>query len=233
MIHQRMTSRATRALRGNRPSCAGFSVAELLVVCAIIAVASAIALPKLLGTSQLVSTAGIPRELIAHLRYARQLAMGQRSVVTCRYDDATKQITIINHNETGITFNPLTNSMALLPNIVAASTDVVPDTTVERFSLPKLGVASDDITLGRPSGALAAALGDGVQMVTDVPNSIINITFQPDGSVVDALGQPLARSLFIYNKKIEPNAAFAISVLGTTGRIKLWRYDSYAKIYVE
>lgn len=229
-----MTFRSTPTLRGHtRSRNRGVSIAEMLVVVAVISVASAIALPKLLGTSQLIASAGLQREIIAHLRFARQQAMSQRTVMTFRYDDSTKLITIINHNETGITFNPLTNGMVRLPGNLAASADVTPDTIVERYSLPKLGVAAGDIKLGRPSGASTAALSDGVQMVTNVANSIINITFQPDGSVVDALNQPLARSLFIYNQKIEPNTAFAISVLGTTGRIKLWRYSDNAKIYVE
>ena len=229
-----MIFRSTPTLQGHKRSGSrGFSIAEMIVVVAVIGIASAIALPKLLGTSQLIASAGLSREVIAHLRFARQQAMSQRTVITFRYDDQTKLITIINHNETGITFNPLTNSMVLLPNVVAPSADVTPDTIVERYSLPKLGVAAGDITLGRPSGASTAALTDGVQMVTNVPNSVINITFQPDGSVVDALNQPLSRSLFIYNQKIEPHTAFAISVLGTTGRIKLWRYSDNAKIYVE
>jgi type II secretory pathway pseudopilin PulG len=205
----------------------------MLVVVAVIGIASAIALPKLLGTSQLIASAGLQREIMAHLRFARQQAMGQRTVMTFRYDDSTKLITIINHNETGVTFDPLTNGMIRLPGNLAASADATPDTIVEQYSLPKLGVAAGDIKLGRPSGASTAALTDGVQMVTNVPNSIINITFQPDGSVVNALNQPLTRSLFIFNQKIEPNTAFAISVLGTTGRIKLWRYSDNAKIYFE
>jgi hypothetical protein len=61
----------------------------------------------------------------------------------------------------------------------------------------------------------------------------VNITFQPDGSVIDANGNPVNRALFIYNTQAPTDTAAAISVLGAAGRVKLWRYKSNVNKYVE
>ena len=217
-----MTSRAP-ARRGLSRS-GGFSLIELLIVCGLVAICSAIAIPQLIGSSRLLGSAGIPREIQAYLRFTRQQAIAQKMVYTCSYNNLTKQVTIINHGETGITYDPATDTMVKLPGNVAASANTVADVTVEQQTLVKAGVPGPDIIFGRPGGAPIAALDDGTQMSTLSASNLINFTFQPDGSIVDSLNRPINRSLFLYNTKVPKETAFAISVLGTTGRIKLWRY---------
>lgn len=231
---QNMTSRAS-ARRGLSRS-SGFSLIELLIVCGLVAICSAIAIPQLIGSSRLLGSAGIPREMVAYLRFARQQAIAQKVVYSCTYNDQTKQVTIINHGETGITYDPATDTMVKLPGNTAASANVVADVTVEQQTLVKAGVPGPDIIYGRPSGAPVAALDDGTQLLTMPASKLIVFTFQTDGSIVDSLNRPINRSLFIYNNKIPKETAFAISVLGTTGRIKLWRYvvsATNASKYVE
>lgn len=88
------------------------------------------------------------------------------------------------------------------------------------------------MSYGIPAGLPIAPLGDGILMTTLV-SSQLNITFQPDGSVIDAAGNPVGRAMFIYNNKASNATASAISIMGASGRIKIWRYDSGANLYAD
>lgn len=231
MKNQRMTSRARP---GRRNSARGFTIYEVLIVMGIIAVISAVALPQLLGSSRLISSNGIPREIVAYLRFARQEAISQMVAFTCRYDHAARTITIINHRERGITYDPATDTMVRLPGNTAPNANQVADVTVETIPLSRTGVPAADISFGRMDGNPATTpLPDGATMVTLPGSNQISITFQPDGSVVDSLNAPINRSLFLYNQQAQQQTAFAITVLGTTGRVKQWRYNSNVNLYQE
>ncbi len=227
-----MASRTTLVPRSNRSS--GFSLAELLIVLFIMAVVSAYALPKFLGSSRLVVAKGMPREILTYMRLARQEAMSQEVVFTCRYDDTAKTITIINHKEKGITYDPTTDTMVKLPGNTATSANEVPDVVVETIPLARMEVMKGGITYGRVDGkADTTPLDDGSLMLTMPASKQIVFAFQTNGSVVNALNSPINRTLWLYNKDIKKQSGFAISVLGTTGRVKLWRYDSNVDKYAE
>lgn len=61
----------------------------------------------------------------------------------------------------------------------------------------------------------------------------MEITFQPDGSVLDEADKPQNNALFFYYQKYAKDSAFAISILGEGGDIKVWSYSKNIKIYVE
>lgn len=230
-----MTSKANPAHQFRSvKNCRGFSLIELMIVIATIVVISAIAIPGLNNSRRLLVSAGLPREILTLLRYTRQQAISQMTVHTLRFDNITKVITITNNRETGVTYDPTLDIMVRLPGNTAATANAVADTVVEQYALTKSGIFASDIMIGTPSVQAIVPLGDGVNVVmpTVATNQIV-ITFQPDGSVVDALNRPLNRSLFIYNRQIPNQSAFALSVLGATGRAKMWRYDSSAKTYFE
>ena len=228
-----MTSRATPALRRSNSNSSGITLIELLVVIALLAIMCAITLPQLISSGRAIGSAGIPREIIALLRHSRQQAISQKTVHTCRYDDMTKKILIINHGESGITHDPATDTMVKLPGNAAASADLVTDVIVEELKLERNGILANDIVHGRLDGVATVELDDGTDMTTLTATNVINFTFQPDGSIVNSANNPVNRTLFLYNSHIQNESAFAISVLGTTGRIKLWRYDSNANKYSE
>lgn len=205
-------------------SCRGVSLLELLLVLALIVIVAAVSLPSLIGTRRLVRSAAIPRQILTEMRLARQQAMTQRRAFTVQYDDQNKRLVVINHRASGA---------ALL---VAAGYPQTAGSVQERVvSLSDSGVNTADITYGIPNalpGGAGGALDDGVSL-TALTNNQLNVTFQPNGSVVDAAGMPTNRALYIYNNKAPEETACAVSVLGAAGRVKIWKYNRDAQKYVE
>jgi prepilin-type N-terminal cleavage/methylation domain-containing protein len=218
----------------------GVSIIEILIVLTITAILTAIAVPQLMSQRRLMRSSAVVREFMTQLRYARQLAMSQqeatatgpfrRVAYTFQYNDALKQIRII---------GPIPAGTASLVDPTYPS--LAGSRVVTTVSLLQGGLPSSEISYGfpttseLPTGSPAfpqGALGDGVSR-TDLTNNIVNITFQPDGSVVDATNNPLDRALFIYNNKAPLGTASAVSVLGASGRVKMWRYRHNVNLYAE
>lgn len=202
----------------------GFSIVEALIVVALIGVLSALAVPQLIAERRLSRSVGVTREILSQLRHARQLAMAQRQAVTFQFDNATKQVSVIDHNN-NVGALLFTDPTFAYPNNAGR---VVLSTT----PLATGGLDAAEITVGIPTGAPNAPLGDGIS-ITPLTNNQLNITFQPDGSVIDLNGNPTGTALFIYNNRAARDTAAAISVVGASGRIKIWRYDRNANAYAE
>lgn len=193
--------------RTNRQS--GFSLPELMVVLIIIAILVVLALPQLTASRRLFRFAGMQRQIAASLNEARQDAMAQRAPVTFRYDDAGKRIVIY-----GGAFGA-----------AGASTN-------KAIDLAGSGLDAADIAYGRPGEAPNTALSD-TSKLTVLGSQMVNVTFRSDGSVVDANGNPVNNALYFYNLKNPLESAFAVSVLGAGGRVKVWRYSKNVKTYIE
>lgn len=212
---------ATRKGHGRR-SVSGTSMVEVLAVVAIATILTAVAVPQVISTRRLIRSASLPREIATQLRFARQQAMSQRQAFTFQYDDALKRITIIDHQTAGASVLNLPG----YPNTVGS---------VTVLSIPVAGgggLPTSEVAFGVPTGITATTLGDNTTPTALVLNRI-NITFQPNGTVVDANGNATNRTLFFYNSVVPNQTACAISVLGAAGRIKIWRYSASANQYAE
>lgn len=212
---RRKAMEAPRALRG-------YSLIETLIVLALICVLSAIAIPQLISERRLTRSVNVTREMLSQMRLARQMAMSQRQAFTFQYDNAAKQISIIDHNSN------LGSAIFDDPGYPNTVNSVKISTT----PLGTGGLVSSEITYGIPIGLPMAPLGDGTSM-TGLTNNQLNITFQPNGSVINLAGNPTSLAMFIYNNRAPGGTASAISVLGASGRIKIWRYDRSANLYIE
>jgi type II secretory pathway pseudopilin PulG len=201
--------------------CDGYSVIELLTILALIAVLTSIALPQVMVQRRLSRSIGITNEILSQLREARQLAMSQRQAFTFQYDNAAKRISLIDHNS-----NPGSSLLSdpSYPN--TAGSQVVLTMPLAETSI------SADMIYGIPTGLPNGALGDGIAL-TALVNNRFTVTFQPDGSVIDAAGNPQGRAMFIYNNRASRGTASAISVMGASGRVKIWRYNAVANAYAE
>jgi type II secretory pathway pseudopilin PulG len=217
-------------LDARRSSCGGWGLIEALIAIALMMIISIIAIPQIVSQRRLFRMAGVPREVVSLMRLARQRAMAERQAFTFQYDDTTKQILVIDHNAAGA-------AVINAPNY--------PDTAgsfkVVVTQLTGGGVTATDIVYGIPPPpnppipgvpTTAATLDDNTTP-TPLVNNKLNVTFQPDGSVINGLGNPVNRTFFIYNALAPVDTAKAISVLGTGGRIKAWRYDNNAKKFIE
>lgn len=187
----------------------GFSLPELIVVLLVIAILVVLALPQLTASRRLFRFAGLQRQVAASLVEARQEAMSQRIPITFRYDNTRKR-TVIYGGRFG-----------------AAG-----DAKNKLIEMSGSGLDQADIIYGRPAGAPNSALSDTSNQ-TAAANGMVDILFQPDGSVIDAFNNPANNALFFYNNKYPQDTAFAVSVLGAGGRVKVWRYSKAIQSYIE
>ncbi len=213
---------ARRKVVGAPRSLRGYSIIETLIVMALIGVLSALAVPQLISERRLTRSVGVTREILSQMRLARQLAMSQRQAFTFQYNNATKQISIVDHNSN---LGPALFADPAYPNTANSR-------AISTTPLAAGGLDSSEITYGIPAGLPTTALGDGILM-TGLTNNRLNVTFQPDGSVIDPTGNPVGVAMFIYNNRASRGTASAISVMGASGRIKIWRYDRSANLYTE
>ena len=210
-----------KTLNSRRSCAAGVSLLELLLVVAIVATVVTFGILQFASMRRLNSSAAIPLQLKIQLRLARQQAMSQRRAVTLQYDDQAKQVAIIRQPAAG-------KAVLSLPNFPTPTGSV----QVSSTALTGNGVDRSDLVYGPPA-SIASTLSDGTSLTALPGNKKINITFQPDGSVIDTNGNPVNFALFFYNSKASNLTASAVSVLGSAGRIKTWKYNGNANKYVE
>lgn len=187
----------------------GFSIIELVIVILIISIIAVFALPQIIASRRMLSYWGMQRETVAILVQTRQEAISQRKPITVRYDDSTKRVIVF-----GGKFGALGTAANLIQEMSGG------------------GLDAGDIRYGRPGGASAAVLDDGTD-ITPLTASAVEITFHGDGSVRDGSDNPEDKALFIYHNIYGKDAAFAISILGSSGRVKLWRCEPGTGNYVE
>jgi Tfp pilus assembly protein FimT len=157
----------------------------------------------------LSQVAEIQKQVASSLDEARQEAVLQKTSVTYRYDDTNKII---------VTFNGKYGALGDVRNRV--------------IDLSGFGLEKSNVVYGYPDGVSESALTDTTN-ITKLTENSVEITFQPDGSVIDEANNPQNKALFFYYRKYPQNTAFAVSVLGNDGRVKLWNYSENIKDYVE
>jgi type II secretory pathway pseudopilin PulG len=211
-----------------RRSERGASLVEILIVVAIAAVMSAMAIPQLIGARRLTRSNAIPNEIMTRLREARQYAMSQRQAFTFVYNDTAKTISIVDQNTT------LSATSGLFT--VAGFPYTASSKTLMTIPLDVGGVPKSEISYGIPSTITPTAVvepGTLTPTVAVSSDNLVTVTFQPDGRVLDASSNPVSTSLYFYNPQAAVGTASAVSVLGAGGRVKLFKYSNATNKYVQ
>ena len=168
---------------------------------------------------------------MVQMRYTRQLALSRRAAFTLQYNNTTKQLKIIGPIPSG----PAALADATYPNITGSTTILTIPLTQSGLAPSELSEGIPTTSTGLPAGSPTVptgALGDGISK-SSLSSGILNITFQPDGSVIDATNAFSNKALYFFNNKAAAETATAISVIGASGRIKIWRYNSSGNNYAE
>ncbi len=195
--------------RSNRSDQSGMTIPELMIVLIIVAIVVVLALPQVISSRRLFMFSAVQREMTSYLTEARQLAMSERKPITFQYNNTNKRIVIF-----------------------GGSLGAAGNTKNRVLELSGMGLSPDSIVYGRPSGASPAALGDGSNL-TSLTSGVVEIKFESDGSVLDPSDNPENNALFFYHSLYPADTAFALSVLGSGGRVKVWDYSAGVNAYVE
>ncbi|HQU83276.1 MAG TPA: GspH/FimT family protein [Pyrinomonadaceae bacterium] len=195
--------------KSNKTRQSGFSIPELVVVVFVIAIIGVLALPQISASRRAFRYASLQRQISATMSEARQQAMSQRRAITVRYSDSLKE-TVIFGGSYG-NFGDGNNRIE---------------------SLYGSGISQNEIVYGRPTGVPTTALDDSSNL-TALSSGQVDITFQPDGSVLDAGNNPTNKAVFFYHTRNPAEMSFAVSVLGAGGRVKIWRFNTSLNKYVE
>jgi hypothetical protein len=155
--------------------------------------------------------------------------MAQRQAFTFVYDDTAKTVSIVDQNTT-LSATPGLFSVTGFPNTATS-------TTIMTIPLDVGGLSKSEISYGIPSTitpTTAVEPGTLTALAAVGGNNIVTVTFQPDGRVVDASGNPVSSTAFyFYNPQAAVGTASAVSVLGAGGRVKLFKYSNSANKYVQ
>ncbi|HEX3086254.1 MAG TPA: hypothetical protein VHP99_17100 [Pyrinomonadaceae bacterium] len=222
------TSTMPSAIRARE---SGRSVIETLMVLTIAGILTSVAVPQMLSARRLLRTSSMAREIATQLRFARQQAMTQRQAFTFQYDNSTKTVKIFDHNNSNNA-----NIACNMTGVQVLSASGYPNTTCTTTvaTIPiATGTFASELTYGIPSGISNTTLDDGNTLTALSGTGLVNITFQPEGTVVDNSGGFTTASLFFYNNQVPSQTASAISVLGAAGRVKVWRYSTSASKFAE
>jgi Tfp pilus assembly protein FimT len=204
---------------------------EVLIVAAVSGIVCAIAIPQMVAQRRLLRTSDVSRELGVQLRYARQMALSRRMAFTFRYDDTNKQISIIGPIPAG----PAAIADASYPNNTGSSVVLTVPLTQSGLPASELIEGIPTTSTGLPAGSPTIPTGplpDGVSR-SALSSGNLYITFQPNGSVIDSTGAPANKALFFFNNKAAAHTATAISIIGASGRVKVWRYITNGNTYAE
>ena len=184
----------------SRKSQSGFSIAELVVTVGVLIVGGGIAIMNISGALRGAHVETAYQNTLNQMRFARQVAIDKRTV--CRVDfTAPGTISVTQAFADG---TPIQTETITLPADVQY-TIVTGMPTPPSATPDNLGNGNTAIDFDRVAG------GSGT-----------TIFFQPDGSALDAAGRVNDGVIYVARPN-ELNSARAITLLGTTGRIRGWR----------
>lgn len=186
----------------------GFSMIELMVVLMIILIVAAIAITNLGPNLQQARVDAQMRQVIATFRQAREFAIANRRYVQITFPANNQiQVTQVNTLTPGAGgINPVLTTLTISPPLIF-NLDGMPDTP--------------------------DAYGNGGAIVFEgvVNGPVGGMLFQSDGELLDgATFLPINGSVFMGYPGL-PSTARAVTVLGTTGRVRGWKSNGAAAWY--
>ena len=174
----------------------GFTMIELLIVVAIIAVTAAIAIPNIISWIPTMRVNSAARDIVSEMQLARMKAVSERNNYVITFDTSTNQYSIYDDGD----------------NDGAEASELVKTVDV------------DTDYSGIQFGYVAGETGTGGTAISNsVTFSSSNETFKPNGTANKMGTVYLIPTEDIAGSRRDRQRAITVIL---TGRIKLWKYDA-------
>lgn len=217
----------------DRNTQAGFSLIELLIVCALIIILTAMAIFAMVPSRNAFRTDDQALQILNLMRQASQRSLTQRQPQRLEINLTTNVIRLIDENTASSTDDVVIVSQTLNnPGFVRMSTTpTVVSGVMTGTSKPT------NVTLptapAQPNFPAALFVNDASS------NSVWSVRYLSDGRVVNSAGSIVSATLFLWTplSNSNTNAADlqkvrAISFFGATGTTKLWAYTGTGTNFV-
>lgn len=184
----------------------GYTLTELMLVLAFIGAVAGISVPAAVGTIEAIRTAAAARFLAARIADARAEAVKRSATVGLRFQAAGADYVFTRFLDT--------NGNGLRSADVTSGADVPLGRTerlAEHFAGTGIGLLPGIPDLNGVSGST-----DGLQIG---PSSFLSLS--PDGSCTGG-------TVYVHGSRSQ----YAVRVLGATGRLRLFRYDTGTRRWV-
>ncbi|HTC94110.1 MAG TPA: prepilin-type N-terminal cleavage/methylation domain-containing protein [Terriglobales bacterium] len=213
-----------RRLKTNQPG-RGFSMIELLVVLAIIIIIVGASIPKITTMMRESRVRAAYEDVLSAMRRAHEVAVDRRRIIVLTFTpkpNATTSATITFTEQVLVPGTPPTYVLAPAVNSFNPETTTLP--LDMDFILPAAPAANNPDGLGPP----AAGTDYGYSGVVG-GSGLKTMYFQVDGTVLrDSQTGAIASGVIYVGRAGDPTSNRAVSILGTTGRVKGWRLNQNA-----
>lgn len=208
-----------RKKRRATQSTAGFSLMELLIVFAVLAVLTAVSLPYLYSSRTLYRSEDQALKVMDLMREAGQLALTKRRTFRLEIDLTDNALLIIDENGSAA------------PDTLVKSIPLEPAGEVRMDTIPT-GVTKPDPPDYNDAVFAADTLGHERGGGTVMGHTVWAARFESNGSVVNAADIPISVNLYLWPPKAAGDDAprrisevRAITMFGGSGAVRYWKYD--------
>jgi prepilin-type N-terminal cleavage/methylation domain-containing protein len=194
-------------IKRRRHSERGYSLVEMMLVVGVIGVVTALAVVQMGPARDNARGDAAMRVVTAQLNQAREQAIGQRRYIRVTFDTTKNQVSMVREDTTATT-----TTLSIVGFEGGATFTLVsglPDT-------PDAFGKATSTAFTSSNGAFASLSGS-----TSV------VKFSPDGTLVDWNGRVANGTVFMALSNIKTSAR-AVTVLGSTGRVRAYRWDGSA-----
>lgn len=199
-------------------SAAGFSMAELLVVMAIIAIMAAVSIPYIYSYRVLYKSEEQALKVMDIMRETSQLALTRRRTFRMEVDMTDNALLIIDENGSA--------DDILIKSIPFEAPGML------RLDVKPAGISQPNPPNYNPAVFALDSVGHMNGSTPVIGHRVWALRFRSDGSVVTAANNPVSATMFIFpsagpssdvptdNKQVR-----AITVYGGSGAVRYWKYD--------
>ncbi|MER3430157.1 MAG: hypothetical protein C4325_11660 [Blastocatellia bacterium] len=197
---------------------AGFSMAELLVVMAIIAIMVAVTIPYIYSYRVLYKSEEQALKIMDVMRETSQLALTRRRTFRMEVDMTDNALLIIDEN--GPADDTLIKSIPFeAPGLL-------------RLDVKPAGISQPNPPNYNPAVFSVDSVGHMSGATPVVGHRVWALRFRSDGSVVTAANNPISATMFIFpsagpssDVPTDTKQVRAITVYGGSGAVRYWKYD--------